>query len=120
MLKITVAIVASIAGSFVASASAQDQTGKSIGVYDDRPFMCGALFRLLFEAHSDDKDRQVYNHYKSRFDRSFEKAKANIQSAGGGDDDATLKMEENIELVGKLLDQKKPVTGDLLSSCERS
>ncbi|WP_426126915.1 hypothetical protein [Pararhizobium sp. PWRC1-1] len=119
-MKITVAILASIAGAFITFASAQDPTSKTIGVYDDRPFICGALFTVLVEAHSEDRDREVYNHYKSRFDRSFDKAKSNIRSAGGGDHDAALKMQENIEFLAKLLDQKKPETGDLLSSCERS
>ncbi len=120
MLKITVAILASIAGAFITAASAQDPASRTIGAYDDQPFICGALFSVLVEAHSGDRDREVYNHYKSRFDRSLDKAKSNIKSAGGGDDDAALKMQENIEFLAKFLDQKKPETGDLLSSCERS
>jgi hypothetical protein len=118
--KILVGGIASIAGAFALSAFAQDQTDNKIGAYDDRPFVCGALFGILVEAHSGDKDREVYNHYKSRFDRSFEKAKSNIKGAGGDDDDAKLKMQERIDFFVKLLDQRRPETGDLLSSCERS
>lgn len=106
--------------AFAAAALAQDQGTNKIGAYDDRPFVCGALFGILVEAHSGDRDREVYNHYKSKFDRSFEKAKSTIRSAGGDDSDAELQMQYRIDSVVKILDQRKPETGDLLSSCERS
>ncbi|WP_428426121.1 hypothetical protein [Pararhizobium sp.] len=117
--KFLVGAIASIAGAFALSASAQDQAGNKIGAYDDRPFICGALFSVLGEVHSSDKNREVYNHYKSRFDRSFEKAKSNIRNAGGDDGDAELKMQARIDFIFRFLDQKKPETGDLLSSRER-
>lgn len=118
LLKITAAIFGSVGVMF--AASAQDQPNAKIGAYDDRPFTCGALFSVLVEAHSNDKDRQVYNHFKSRFERSFQQAKSNIRGAGGDETDAKLKMQERIDFVVRFLDQKRPETADLLSSCERS
>lgn len=118
LFKITGVIFGSMGVMF--AAFAQDQPNEKIGAYDDWPFTCGALFSVLVEAHSNDKDREVYNHFKSRFERSFEQAKSTIRGAGGDDADAKLKMQERIDFVVRFLDQKRPETGDLLSSCERS
>ena len=118
MLKILA--VAGIAVSSAATASAQDQTVKAVYNHDQRPFLCGALFQLLSDAHAEDKNRQVFDHYSAKFNLSFERAKATIRNAGGDSDDAHLKMQEAVNSMGKLLARKKAMTGHLLSSCERS
>ena len=119
MLKIPIAIITSIVGSFVVPAFAGGQTNNKIGVYDDRPFICGAVYRILVEAHSGDKDKEIYKYYKSRFDRLYEQAKANIKNAGGNDDDAKLAMQDNIDFIGRMLNKKRSEPRDHLLFCER-
>ena len=113
-------IIALIAALPAAQVFAQEQGRQATSTYDNRPFLCGALFRLLVEAHAADKDRQVYDHYRSRYDLSFGAAKSDVVTMGGDHDDAILKMQETIRSVRRLVTQKKPVIGNLLSSCERS
>ncbi|MHC2543218.1 hypothetical protein ACVINY_003930 [Sinorhizobium meliloti] len=52
-MKTTIAVIVFVAGYVAASASAMDQSTSKKQGYDDRPFLCAAVFRALMEGNLD-------------------------------------------------------------------
>jgi hypothetical protein len=113
-LKNLLAIIALTAGLFAVSASAEDN---KINGYDDRPFTCGAVFRILMNNHVNDKDKQIYNRYKSIFDKLYARAKQNFIESGRTEEDARLEMQENIDFIWRASSPENPNIETIVSYC---
>lgn len=112
-------MIALIVGLLVVSASAGEQKSSKIEGYDDRPFTCGAVFRILMEGHVNDKDKKIYNEYKSIFDELYAKAKFNFANSGRTENDSRLEMQESINFIGKVASRDKSDLGIIVSYCNK-
>ncbi|MDX0833450.1 hypothetical protein GOD82_26695 [Sinorhizobium medicae] len=67
-MKTTIAVIVFVAGYVAAAASAMDQSTSKKQGYDDRPFLCAAMFKILMEGHLDPAEKDDHNRFKTRFD----------------------------------------------------
>jgi hypothetical protein len=108
-----------VAGYVAASASAMNQSTSKEKGYDDRPFLCAAVFRILMEGHLDPAEKDDHNRFKTRFDALYALGKDSLARIGGTDDKAREVVQTYIYLAGSFAIKKKEKIGELVLYCER-
>lgn len=95
-----------------------DQSTSKQRGYDDRPFLCAAVFRALMEGLDSSEEKNRY-HLKSRFDAVYALGKHNLARIGGTEDDARDVLQKYAELIADFAVKKKDKFGDLILYCAR-
>lgn len=96
-----------------------DQSTSKKQGYDDRPFLCAAVFRALMEGNLDTAEEKNRYRLKSRFDAMYALGKHNLARIGGTEDDARDVLQKYVELTADFAVKKKDKFADLILYCAR-